>query len=104
MQRLPNGNYICRTCDEEFDPKSKPRRSKGFIDECCVCGNINGGEVERFLGRPGATHKGANIEIFRDNLNYYANALRRESACGMAPNLGVASTTSPIARELRGGK
>ena len=103
MQKLQNGNYLCRTCGEEFNPKTKTRRSQGFINECLICGRKNENEVQRFLGRPGATHKGANIEIFRDNLKYYATALRRESACGFGPNLGIASPVLPISSgEVKG--
>lgn len=48
-----------------------------------------------YLGRCGSPHKGAEIEIFRENLDFYRAALNREAACGMSPNLGLGNYGVP---------
>ena len=77
----------CRTCGREFDPKLKRTLRGGYADECTRCGRKD--RKQMYLGRPGATNKGANIEIFRTNLRFVQAQLNREKGAGMAPNIGI---------------
>ena len=84
----------CRTCGKLFDPNAKKQLKGGYIDECPKCGWND--RQAMYLGRAGGPHKSANIEIYRDNLAFYRAVLRREAGAGMNPNLGIASTVSPV--------
>lgn len=93
----------CRDCGEMFDPKKKARRG-GYYNQCPACSSGMGDREKMYVGRCGSPHKGAEIEIFRENLSFFRTALRRESACGMSPNLGISATTNPVGREIKAEK
>lgn len=72
----------CRDCGEKFDPHKKVKR--GYIDQCNKCSKK---DIEKYLGRPGATSKGANIEIFRTNLKFVRSILNKERGTGFGASL-----------------
>ena len=92
----------CRTCGEMFDPATKKSVRGGFIDECVFCSRRRNERM--YLGRTGCTGKGESVEIYRDNLDFYKTALKRECGAGMNPNLGISSTINPIGRSIKGDK
>ena len=79
----------CRTCGEDFNPKFKRKSLGGYIDECNDCAHTSGDAQTKYVGRPGLTNKDASVEIFRSNLQTVRAQLRRESAIGFGPNLGI---------------
>ena len=79
----------CRTCGKEFDPSFKRKIRGGYFNECIECSSED--RKTMYVGRPGATHKGSNIEIFRENLETVRTQIKRESAVGFTANLGLSS-------------
>ncbi len=88
----------CRDCGLEFNPKGKIYKG-GFVDQCNECSRKTGDAEKRYLGRPGATNKGANITIFRTDLKFVKSVLRREGRIGYNANLGLNSSISQSAKE-----
>jgi predicted nucleic acid-binding Zn ribbon protein len=86
MDRRNDQLTVCRDCGEEFDPRGKIKR--GYIDQCNQC---SAGDVPKYLGRPGATAKGANIEIFRTNLKSVGAVINKERASGFSASLSFAN-------------
>lgn len=81
----------CRKCGEPFDPRKKPKNCGGYITECYNCSRKSGDHQKKYLGRLGGPHKGAMIEIFRENLPTVRSILRRESVVGPTANLNLSS-------------
>jgi len=81
----------CRTCGEMFDPEGK--LPGGYTDQCNQCSAAD--RETRYVGRAGAVHKGANIEIFRTNLVTVKAVLRRESVVGPTANLSLGNPKAP---------
>jgi hypothetical protein len=51
----------------------------------------SGDANQKYLGRQGATNKGANIEIFRGDLPFIKKVLDRENRIGFTANLYLPS-------------
>jgi hypothetical protein len=86
---------ICRDCGHEFDTQAKKTLTRaGFIDQCAKCSVKSGDNDLKYLGRPGATLKGANIEIFRENLATIKQVIKGENARGFTANLSLGSPVS----------
>jgi len=83
----------CRTCGREFDSETKKKMRGGFVDQCVRCSK---GDVEMYLGRPGASNKGGDIIIFRENLKFVKSILNREKASGFNANLILSSPKSVL--------
>ena len=92
----------CRTCGKEFDPRTKRKMRGGFIDQCIKCSK---GDVAMYLGRPGKSNKGGDIEIFRENLKFVKSILTKEKGAGFNANLIISSPKAvpPEDREEKGG-
>ena len=84
----------CRTCGKRFNPKEKKVKA-GYINQCRDCSIASGDLNRKYLGRSGAVHKGANIEIFRKDLKRVKAWLNREKGAGMSPNLGIGHPNTP---------
>lgn len=83
----------CRTCGREFDPDTKRRQLKaGYWDQCLRCSLNSRDNSKKYLGRPGATSKGANIEIFRADLATARAYINRERSAGPHPSLPFKTT------------
>jgi hypothetical protein len=83
---------ICRTCGDDFDTEHKKTLTRsGFIDECAKCSVRSKDASVKYLGKQGATHKGANIEIFRENLAWVKNVIKGENARGFTANISLGS-------------
>lgn len=87
----------CRTCGKEFDPKTKRKMRGGFIDQCVKCSKEDRSEM--YLGRPGATNKGANIEIYRKDLKFVKSVLNAEKARGPTANLIISNPANQLVRD-----
>jgi hypothetical protein len=82
----------CRDCGKEFDPDIKKKSYKGgYFNQCLVCSIGSGDADQKYLGRPGATAKGANIEIFRTHLEMVRSVIKQEGRVGFTANLGLNS-------------
>jgi hypothetical protein len=85
-------NITCRDCGRSFDPDVKARTHKGgYRNQCLSCSVASGDADQKYLGRPGATAKGANIEIFRTNLETVKAVIQQEGRVGFTANLGLGS-------------
>lgn len=82
----------CRDCGKKFRHKNY---KGGYIDQCDACSRLTGDAEQKYLGRPGAVSKSANIEIFRNNLALARTVINRERACGFTANLGLSSPKNP---------
>lgn len=83
---------ICRTCQDEFDPKER-RTCYGYIDQCDDCGRREKKEPDRIIGRRG--EKGIGIEIFKTRIKTMKSFIRNENR-GVGPiGLNLNSTTAP---------
>jgi hypothetical protein len=83
---------ICRDCEREFDTEHKKTITRaGYINQCAECSVKSGDIGVKYLGRPGATLKGANIEIFRENLNWVRGVIKGENARGFTANISLGS-------------
>ena len=91
---------ICRDCGKEFDPEHKKTICKaGYINQCAQCSvKSNDGNI-KYVGRPGATLKGANIEIFRENLGFVKQVIKGENARGFTANLQFSSPITQSEKE-----
>ena len=90
---------VCRNCGIEFDPEKKRRIIKaGYINQCASCSASTGDINQKYLGRPGATNKSADITIFRTNLATVRGTLRRESAIGRNANIDLSSAVNASAK------
>lgn len=90
----------CRSCGKEFDPDAKRKLIKaGYRDQCAECSAVSGDHQRKFLGRPGATAKGANITIFRTSLDFVRHVLRLENKRGRTANLDFKSVVRESGKE-----
>ncbi len=88
---------ICRNCGVEF---FKKQYKIGYIDQCETCSRQRSKDIHiKYVGRPGATLKGANIEIFRTDLENTRRMIRRENAIGMTANIPISSAAQVAAQE-----
>jgi len=79
---------ICITCQKEFDERLKKNLRGGFYDECPECGFED--RQSMYLGRAGGLDgKGAGIVIFKTDLINIKGYLKKESASGFSPGLGI---------------
>ena len=82
----------CRDCGLEFDTEHKKTITRaGYIDECAKCSVKSKDNNIKYVGRPGATLKGANIEIFRENLSWVKAVIKGENSRGFTANLKFGS-------------
>jgi hypothetical protein len=90
---------ICRDCGLEFDPDHKRTICKsGYIDQCAKCSVGSMDADIKYVGRPGATLKGANIEIFRENLGFVKQVIKGENSRGFTANLSLGSPVTQSAK------
>ena len=90
----------CRTCGKEFDLDAKRKIIRaGFRDQCAECSAASGDHATKYLGRPGATNKGANITIFRTGLAFVRHVLRIENRRGRTANLDFSSVVKASEKE-----
>jgi hypothetical protein len=90
---------LCRNCGVEFDLEKKRKIIKaGYIDQCASCSARTGDINQKYLGRPGATNKSADITIFRTDLATVRGTLRRESAIGRNANIDLSSVVNASAK------
>jgi len=83
---------ICRDCGREFSLAAKRTICKaGYVDECAKCSVRSRDADIKYLGKPGATLKGANIEIFRENLPWVKAVIKGENARGFTANISLGS-------------
>jgi len=85
----------CMSCGESFDPKGKMRG--GYYNQCNTCSEEDRDTM--YLGRPGKTSKGANIEIFRENLEFYKEVLKVEGKRGPTANLIIGNVANEMVRQ-----
>jgi hypothetical protein len=91
---------ICRDCGREFDTENKKTICKaGYINQCAVCSLKSGDNQNKYLGKPGATLKGANIEIFRENLGFVRQVIKGENMRGPTANLNFSSPVNQSAKK-----
>jgi hypothetical protein len=91
---------VCRDCGQEFSLREKRTLYKGgYINQCAKCSASGRDANKKYLGRPGATNKGANISIFRSNLDFVRQVLKLESRRGPTANLDLSSAVNASAKE-----
>ena len=89
------GVIPCRSCGKEFDPIEKRKVIRaGFYNQCAACSARSMDINIKYLGRPGATNKGADIHIFRTDLVNVRGILKRESAIGRNANINLSSAVN----------
>jgi hypothetical protein len=88
---------VCRSCGKKFDPDKKIIKA-GYRDQCSTCSARSGDINQKYLGRPGATNKSADITIFRTNLATVRGTLRRESSIGRNANIDLSSAVNASAK------
>jgi len=76
----------CKRCEAEYIPAKKLKG--GFIHHCDRCSRDG---TQKYLGRVTGNDKGGEITIYRTNLKFFRQQLRRESKAGFAPCLPVSS-------------
>ena len=91
---------ICRDCGVDFDPAKKKLIIKaGYVNQCARCSARTGDINQKYLGRPGATNKSADITIFRTNLAAVRGTLKRESTIGRNANIDLSSVSNASAKQ-----
>ena len=91
---------VCRDCGQEFSLREKRTLYKGgYINQCARCAAPGRDAHRKYLGRSGATNKGANITIFKSNLDFVRQVLKLESRRGPTANLNLSSAVNKSAKE-----
>jgi hypothetical protein len=91
---------VCRSCGIKFDPvKKKLIIRAGYVNQCASCSARTGDVNQKYLGRPGASNKSADITIFRTDLAAVRGTLRRESAIGRNANIDLSSAVNASAKK-----
>ena len=76
-----NGYLKCPNCGKKTLP---PERVKLGYPDCLDCS-----KVQKYIGRRQDKH--GDIEIYRENIDYFKRQLRRENTIGFAPTVPVSS-------------
>lgn len=92
----------CRDCGKMFDPVvAKRHYSGGYYNQCASCAKGGGDAETKYLGRPGATNKGGDIEIFRSNLASVRQQLQHEGRIGFTANINLGNPATPSWEDIK---